>query len=105
MTPSQPYSSEQPLLPGRLGDPARVLKTDPRADPRLVAALAPFALDVAPPPAPVTADSPLHDKLAYSAANEAGMGGVFSPLFAHPPAAANRAAPAPAPHTPSGGEP
>ncbi|HKA55558.1 MAG TPA: alpha/beta hydrolase fold domain-containing protein [Candidatus Binatia bacterium] len=89
MTTSQPYSSEQPLLPGRLGDPARVLKTDPRADPRLVAALAPFALDVAPPPAPVTADSPLHDKLAYSAANEAGMEAVFTALFADLPAVTN----------------
>jgi acetyl esterase/lipase len=85
MTTSQPHSSEQPFLPGRLGDPARVLKTDPRADPRLVAALAPFALDVAPPPVPVTADSSLQDRLAYSAANEAGMEAVFAALFADLP--------------------
>src|SRR5919198_993356 len=89
MTTSQPHSSEQPLLPGRLGDPARVLKTDPRADPRLLAALAPFALDVAPPPVPVTANSPLQDKLAYSAANEAGMEAVFTALFADLPAVTN----------------
>ena len=44
MTTSTQHLSEQPLLPGRLGDPDRVLKTDPRADPRLVAACAPFAL-------------------------------------------------------------
>ncbi|MBI3797314.1 MAG: hypothetical protein HY268_10165 [Deltaproteobacteria bacterium] len=63
MTTSTPNLSELPLLPGRLGDPNRVLKTDPRADPRLVAACAPFALDIAPPPVPVTADSPLQAKL------------------------------------------
>jgi hypothetical protein len=49
MTTSTHNMNELPLLPGRLGDPTRVLKTDPRADPRLVAACAPFALDVAPP--------------------------------------------------------
>jgi len=82
-------SSELPLLPGRLGDPSRVLKTDPRADPRLVAACAPFSLDVAPPPPPVNANSPLQDKLAFSAANEAGMETVFGSLFADLPPIAN----------------
>ena len=69
MTTTTHNISRQPLLPGRLGDPGRVLKTDPRADPRLLALLAPFALDGAPPPAPVHADSPLQDKLAYLAAS------------------------------------
>jgi len=85
MTTSIPNLNQLPLLPGRLGDPNRVLKTDPRADPRLVAACAPFALDVAPPPVPVTADSSLLDKLTYSAANEAGMEAVFAALFADLP--------------------
>jgi acetyl esterase/lipase len=85
MTTSPQNISEHSFLPGRLGDPVRVLKTDPRADPRLVAALAPFALDSAPPPAPVHADSPLPDKLAYVAASEAGMEGVFKALFADLP--------------------
>ena len=58
MTTSTHNMSAQPLLPGRLGNPDRVLKTDPRADPRLVAACAPLALDGAPPPIPVHADSP-----------------------------------------------
>jgi len=89
MTTSTPNINELPLLPGRLGDPHRTLKTDPRADPRLVAACAPFALDVAPPPVPVTADSSLQDKLAYSAANEAGMEAVFTALFADLPAMTN----------------
>jgi acetyl esterase len=85
MTTSIPNLTELPLLPGRLGDPNRVLKTDPRADPRLVAACAPFALDVAPPPVPVTAASSLPDKLTYSAANEAGMEAVFAALCADLP--------------------
>jgi acetyl esterase len=85
MTTSTHTMNELPRLPGRLGDPSRVLKTDPRADPRVVAACAPFALDEAPPPVPVTAGSSLHDKLAYSAANEAGMEAVFTALFADLP--------------------
>src|SRR2546423_5575642 len=89
MTTSTHNINELPLLPGRLGDPHRTLKTDPRADPRLVAACAPFALDVAPPPVPVTANSPLQDKLAYSAANEAGMEAVFTALFADLPSLTN----------------
>ena len=80
MTTSTQNISEQPLLPGRLGDPNRTLKTDPRAHPRLVAALAPFGLDVAPPPAPVTADSPWQNKLDYLAASEAGLEAMFAAL-------------------------
>jgi len=34
-----------PTLPGRLGDPSLDLRTDPRAKPDLVAALAAFGLD------------------------------------------------------------
>jgi len=89
MTTSTHNINELPLLPGRLGDPHRILKTDPRADPPLVAACALFALDVAPPPVPVTADSSLQDKLAYSAANEAGMEAVFTALFADLPSITN----------------
>jgi acetyl esterase/lipase len=89
MTTSTHHITELPLLPGRLGDPDRILKTDPRTDPRLAAALAPFALDSAPPPVPVTADSPLPDKLAYCAANETGMEAVFTTLFADLPPLTN----------------
>ena len=85
MTTSTQNISELPLLPGRLGNPDRVLKTDPRADPRLVAACAPFALDVAPPPVPVMRTRPWQDKLAYVAANEAGMEGVFTAVVRGPP--------------------
>jgi acetyl esterase len=89
MSTSTSQTHELPLLPGRLGNPDRVLKTDPRTDPRLIAACAPFALDVAPPPAPVTVDSPLADKLTYSVANEAGMEAVFTALFADLPPITN----------------
>ncbi len=81
MTTSTHSLNDLPTLPGRLGDPNRLMKTDPRTDPRLVAACAPFAMDGAPPPIPVTAASPLQDKLAFSAANEAGMQTVFGALF------------------------
>ena len=39
---SQVQVIDELSLPGRLGDPNRTLKTDPRADPRLVAVLARF---------------------------------------------------------------
>jgi hypothetical protein len=72
-------------LPGHLGDPTRTLKTDPRADPRLVAALAPLGMDGAPPPASVRADSSLQAKLDYIAATEQAMGAAFSGLLADLP--------------------
>jgi acetyl esterase len=69
-------------LPGRLGDPNRTLKTDPRIDPRLVAALAPFGMDGPPPPVPVGVDSPLKAKLEYLAATEAAMQSIFAGFVA-----------------------
>ena len=81
MTTPVSHTNDLPLLPGRLGDPERVLKTDPRTDSRLVAACGPYGLAAALPPIPVNADSPLQDKLDFSAANEAGMAKVFAALF------------------------
>ena len=69
--------SEQPSLPGRLADPDRLLKTDPRADPRMVAALAQAGWDGVPPPTPVTAESPLDEILGFLAAAEAGYEQLF----------------------------
>lgn len=69
-----------PKLPGRLGNPGGNLKDDPRADPRMLAAMAPLGLDVAPPPSPVDATTPLEDILAYTLVAEAGfdmLGGVL----------------------------
>jgi acetyl esterase/lipase len=67
-------------LEGRLGDPGRTLATDPRSDPRMIAALAPFALDGYQPPPPVSAASPLAEQLAFCAAAEEGFQAVFGVL-------------------------
>lgn len=47
------------VAPGRLGDPGMTLGTDPRADPRMVAAMRPFGLDQRQPPLPIEPDAPL----------------------------------------------
>lgn len=68
--------------PGRLGNPDLDLRTDPRADPRMVAALAPFGLDTNAEPPPVTVQSPRAEQLAYVAGAEEGFEGLFAALFA-----------------------
>ena len=78
-------TTEQPLSPGRLGDPDRVLRTDPRADPRMVAALAEFRFDEAPRPAPVTAKSPLAEIHELIAASEPGYEDLFAAWLADQP--------------------
>lgn len=70
-----------PILPGRLGSPDMVLRDDPRADPRMVAAMAPFALDGPPAPAPVTSSSPDEEIYAYCAQVEAGFDDLFAQFF------------------------
>ncbi|GAY16520.1 alpha/beta hydrolase [Mycobacterium sp. shizuoka-1] len=65
------------MLAGRLADPNRTLGTDPRSDPRMVAAFAPLGLADVLPDAPLTVDSPLADRLAYAAAAEEAVGGVL----------------------------
>jgi acetyl esterase len=71
-----------PLLPGRLGTPGMQLRDDPRADPRMLAAMAPFMLDVNPPPAPVTGASPLAEQMAFCDTAEEGFGAVFGMIVA-----------------------
>jgi acetyl esterase/lipase len=69
-----------PLLPGRLGTPDLDLRDDPRADPRMIAAMGPIGLDVAPPPSPVTAATPIAELLEYTLLAEAGfemLGGIL----------------------------
>lgn len=68
-------------LPGRLGDPSRTLRSDPRTDPRIADALAPFGLDVPGPPPPVTPDSPYAEQLEFIAATEEGFEAVFVALM------------------------
>ncbi|MDT5297626.1 MAG: acetyl esterase, partial [Mycobacterium sp.] len=72
-------------LPGRLGDPALEMRSDPRSDPRMVAAFAPFGLDVTAPTPPVTRHSPVADLLAAAAATEQAFDTVFSALLADVP--------------------
>ena len=72
--------NEQPILPGRLSNPQNILKTDPRADPRLVEAFAPFGFDGAPEPAPASKDSSSEEILSFCAAAEEGFEGLFVAL-------------------------
>ena len=62
-----------PILPGRLGTPGLALKDDPRADPRMIAAMAPFALGELPEPLPIDTHTPLDQLLELVAATEEGM--------------------------------
>lgn len=65
---------------GRLADPNCTIGTDPRADPRMVAALAPFGLDGMLPSPPVPLDAPMADRLSVVAATEKAMGAVLEAL-------------------------
>jgi acetyl esterase/lipase len=78
--------AEEVARPGRLGDPDRSLATDPRADPRMVAALVPFGLDQLTQAPPVSPSSPREDQLAFCVAAEEGFEGVFAAMYAGLPA-------------------
>src|SRR6266481_835453 len=65
---------------GRLVDPAVSLGTDPRVDPRIPVALAPFGLDGHAPAPPVSAGSPREAQLAFIAAAETGFEAIFGAL-------------------------
>ena len=73
--------SVTPNLPGRLGTPDMQLRDDPRADPRMVAAMAPFALDQMPPPVPVDSSSPVDAIHEHVVTAEAGFGELFAFFF------------------------
>ncbi len=68
-------------LPGRLGNPAATLGTDPRADQRMVAVLEPLGLAGEPPPTPVSMDSPTDELLAFLTEAEAGYELMFEVLY------------------------
>ena len=74
-------STPLPILPGRLGTPNMQLRDDPRADPRMIAAMAALGLDVAGPPPPIDAGAPLEQLRAFAAEAEAGFGGAFEALI------------------------
>ena len=71
-----------PNLPGRLGNPNSLLNTDPRADPRMVAALAAVSLDGAPKPAGVDASTPIAAMLEFCRVAESSYEQVFDTIFA-----------------------
>ena len=79
-----------PILPGRLGYPDMALRDDPRADPRMIAAMAPLGLAAAAGPAPVDGDSPLEELLEYCGMAEDGFEGLFGALVAEPAAGRGR---------------
>ena len=68
-------------LPGRLGDPEMTVATDPRCDPRMVAALEPLGLAGRADPVPLTADSTLEEIRALAAMGEPGFEQLFGVLF------------------------
>jgi acetyl esterase len=75
-------------LPGRLGDPAMNIGTDPRADARLVAAISPLGIDQHAPEADVDGNSPYADQLAFQAEGEQGFNGLIAHFYgALPPVA------------------
>ena len=76
-----------PTLPGRLGHPDMDIKDDPRADPRMIVALAELGMDVAPPPTPVTASNSIDELLAYCVEAEVGFNGLGAVLTAKTAAA------------------
>ncbi|MGE2733780.1 alpha/beta hydrolase [Mycolicibacterium vaccae] len=67
---------------GRFADPNSTLGTDPRSDPRMVAALARFGLDAALPLTGLSAASPLEVRLAFAAASEQAVVAVLDGLAA-----------------------
>lgn len=67
-----------PHLPGRLGNPDLTLADDPRADPRMVAAMIPVGLAERTPPQPVTMDTPLDSLHEFNTMAEAAFQMLFS---------------------------
>ena len=72
--------------PGRLGRPELDLGSDPRSDPRMVAALVPFGLHKIAAPPPVGIDAPRDALLEFCAAAEAGFEGLLAALVSGVPA-------------------
>lgn len=65
-----------PRLPGRIGHPRMALRDDPRADPRMLAAMAPFGMAGHQPPPPVDRHSSLEALLAFCDQAETAYGAV-----------------------------
>ena len=76
-------------LPGRLGNPNMDIKDDPRADPRMIAAMGLIGLDVAPEEMPVTPDSSLDEILEFVIASEVGFNELGTALTGATPPTQN----------------
>ncbi|OAN32479.1 alpha/beta hydrolase fold domain-containing protein [Mycolicibacterium iranicum] len=77
------------MLLGRHADPDATLGTDPRSDPRMVAAFARFGLEGRLPASGLSVDSALDERYAYAAMSEEGMGAIFDVLAAELPSPAD----------------
>ncbi len=74
-----------PHLPGRLGNPDMALKDDPRADPRMIAAMAPIGLAEMAPASPITAATGIEELLEFVSISEAGFDMAFSMIGTEAP--------------------
>lgn len=75
-------------LPGRLADADRSIATDPRADPRMAAAMALLGMDGLSLDTPVTAASSIEEIYAYCVEAEAGFAALGNVLSAETPGVA-----------------
>lgn len=69
------------VLPGRLGDPGMTLATDPRSDPRMLAAMRPLGMDQRAPALPIGPDATLEQVLELMTVAEEGNDAAFTALF------------------------
>ena len=80
MTRSAAETTSGPALPGRLGDPELDLRSDPRTNPRLLAALAAFGLDAPAGPPPLTRSDPPESVAEFVGQAEAGFEALYEAL-------------------------
>ena len=79
---STPTSSP---LPGRLGNPDSTLATDPRSDPRMLAAMEPFRLGEHTSPPRISPHDSLDDRIAFSRRAESRLEALFDALLVELP--------------------
>jgi acetyl esterase len=74
--------------PGRLGDPEMCPGTDPRADPRMVAAMRGLGMDALAPPLPIGVETPPTESLPVLSATELQFEALYGAVFDGLPAVA-----------------
>ena len=80
MSASADDTTVHPKLSGRLDDPGRDLRTDPRLKPRLRAALAAFGLEAAAGPPPIDRTAAPEAIVEFVGESHAGFGGLYEAL-------------------------